>query len=493
MASLAGMDPGQQSAEARGMDLEAWLRPGWRRRLALALAVLLAALLTTLQFREFGFRRQDTGFPYERLFVDRLIGFTLWVAIAGPAFQVARWLHRLARPVWISPLLQLTLGLCVSYGMVLVDNEVWQRVMEPALDWRGPGRGFGGERGSAGPGREEPRDATVSAQGPVGELAGEAPTAGAGLPLGGDRQTRPAGPGPAPDAARPPIERLPGDSEGRERSGERRGPWERRGTAYWAMRLPREFTVYAALLGLAAASAAFLERRVAERRSAELALSSARLEGELLRARLESVGQRLQPHFLFNALHAVGGLVRAERQEAALGALSDLASLLRLSLEHGARPAIPLGLELDLIERYLAFEGRRFGERLEVEVDVPADCLVAQVPSLALLPIVENAIKHGVAQRSSGGRIVISAARQGGRLRLVVLETPRASAPSGEPTEAAAGAGPSLKLGLDLVRERLALLYGQRGQLSVEQPSEGGSRVTLEFDFESPEESDGRS
>jgi hypothetical protein len=466
------MDPGQQSADARGMDLEAWLRPGWRRRLALALAVLLAALLTTLQFREFGFRRQEMGFPYERLFVDRLIGFTLWVAIAGPAFQVARWLHRLARPVWISPLLQLSLGLFVSYGMVLVDNEVWQRVMEPALDWRFPGRGFSGERGFPASGPEQPR----------------------GTPLPGEvaEESRAQGPGQAPDTARVPFERRPADPEGRERTGERRGPWERRGPAYWAMRLPREFAVYAALLGLAAASAAFLERRVAERRSAELALASARLEGELLRARLESVGQRLQPHFLFNALHAVGGLVRAERQDAALGALSDLASLLRLSLEHGARPAIPLGLELDLIERYLAFEGRRFGERLEVEVDVPADCLVAQVPSLALLPIAENAIKHGVARRSSGGRIAISATRQGGRLRLVVQEAPRAPVAHSEPSEAAVGAGPSLKLGLDLVRERLALLYGQRGQLSVEQSAEGGSRVTLEFDFESAEENDGR-
>jgi Histidine kinase len=490
------MTPGQPNLESRGMDLEAWLRPGWRRRLAIAVAVLMAALLTTLQFREFGFRRQETGFPYERLFLDRLIGFSLWAAIAGPAFSTARWLHRLARPVWISPLLQLALGLLVSYGMVLVDNEVWQRVVEPAWEGRGPGRGFSGERSPFGPERFGASEQAASTDFDASNLPAR------DLALGGASQ--PAQPGgteqlktdsQAPTSASQ-TQRLAGDQgseneSARSRGGARRGPWERSGSAFLAMRLPREFTAYVAFLGLVAASAAFLERRTAERRSADLALASARLEGELLRARLESVGQRLQPHFLFNALHAVGGLVRAERQEAALGALSDLADLLRLSLEHGAQPAIPLGLELDLIERYLSFEGRRFGERLQVEVDVPAECLSARVPSLVLLPIVENAIKHGVARRPAGGRIVLSAERHGDRLRLLVEESPRAAEAAPQPLDVAAGSSPSLKLGLDLVRERLALLYGKRGHLDVEQPVEGGSRVTLEFDFALAEESDG--
>jgi hypothetical protein len=473
---------------SRGLDLEAWLGPGPRRLLAALLAVLLSAGLTTLLFREFGWRRQESEFPYELLFAEQALGFGVWALIAGPLFKLARWIHGRARPALFGLLLQLALALGASYGMAVLGGELQSRLVWPALEsrWARPAAS------NAAPAVREPQRAGaegLEATSPEA-TSPEATNSGANS----SEETSSEGQGfegqSSESAARPAGQRRG------ERGWDRRGA-DRRGQAFLWMRLPREVAIYVALLGLAAASTSFLERRRAERQSADLALASARLEGELLRARLESLGQRLQPHFLFNALHAVGGLVRAQRSEAALGALSDLAELLRLSLEHGSKAVVPLGLELDLIERYLAFEGRRFGARLEVEVDVPGECLSARVPSLVLLPLVENAVKHGVSPRPDGGRVQVAAERRGARLRLTIEDGPR----RGAPPDAAAGAagaepgaaapGPSLGLGQGLVRERLALLYGQRASFVVEARAAGGSAAVLELDFEAGEASDG--
>lgn len=443
-ATLDEMSPTTARPD-RGLYLEAWLRPGPRRLLAIASAVLLSAGLTTLLFRELGWRRQETSFPYGLLFAEQALGFGVWALIAGPLFRLARWIHGRTRPALLGLVLQLALALGSSYGMAVLGGELQGLLVWPALEarWARP------------------------APTPESDQARETHVGEDGARAGGERRG--------------------------ERGWERRPGSERRGQAFLWMRLPRELAIYVALLGLAAASTSFLQRRRAERESADLALASARLEGELLRARLESLGQRLQPHFLFNALHAVGGLVRAQRSEAALGALSDLAELLRLSLEHGAQSVVPLGLELDLVERYLAFEGRRFGARLEVEVDVPGECLSARVPSLVLLPLVENAVKHGVSPRPDGGRVVVAAERRGARLRLTIEDGPRRAAAeaSAGAGPVAAQAGPSLGLGQGLVRERLALLYGTRASFSVETRPSGGSVAVLELDFVAGEAADG--
>lgn len=427
----------------KGLDLEAWLRPGPRRLLAIAVAVLLSAGLTTLLFREFGWRRQETSFPYGLLFAEQALGFGVWALIAGPLFRLARWIQAWARPAVFGLLLQLPLALGSSYGMAVLGGELQRLLIWPELEARWARPSPPPEEGEVRPGAE------------------------------------------AEGAERPSAERRG------ERNWERRSGGDRRGQAFLWMRLPRELAIYVALLGLAAATNSFLGRRRAERQSADLALASARLEGELLRARLEALGQRLQPHFLFNALHAVGGLVRAQRSDAALGALSDLAELLRLSLEHGSKPSVPLGVELDLIERYLAFEGRRFGPRLEVEVDVPGECLSARVPSLVLLPLVENAVKHGVSPRPEGGRVVVAALRQGSRLRVSVEDGPRRDAAQAAGSGQPAAAGPSLGLGQGLVRERLALLHGARASFEVETRPSGGSMAVLELDFDVGEAADG--
>jgi hypothetical protein len=461
---------------SRGLDLEAWLGPGPRRLFAALVAVLLSAGLTTLLFREFGWRRQESEFPYELLFAEQALGFGVWALIAGPLFKLARWIHGRARPALFGLLLQLALALGASYGMAVLGGELQSRLVWPALEsrWARPAVPSGA------PSAREPQIPEATSTEATGSEATstEATSTGAASPAaqGSEGAARPAG-----------------ERRG-ERGWDRRPGSDRRGQAFLWMRLPREVAIYVALLGLAAASTSFLERRRAERQSADLALASARLEGELLRARLESLGQRLQPHFLFNALHAVGGLVRAQRSEAALGALSDLAELLRLSLEHGSKAVVPLGLELDLIERYLAFEGRRFGARLEVEVDVPGECLSARVPSLVLLPLVENAVKHGISPRPDGGRVLVAAERRGARLCLTVEDGPRRGAapdPAAGAEPGAAAPGPSLGLGQGLVRERLALLYGARASFVVETRAAGGSAAVLELDFEAGEASDG--
>jgi two-component system, LytTR family, sensor kinase len=197
----------------------------------------------------------------------------------------------------------------------------------------------------------------------------------------------------------------------------------------------------------------------------------ARLEARLVEARLDALQRQLHPHFVFNTLHAIAGVLHRD-PDAAESMLVRLGDLLRAVFRSHAQQEVPLGREIALTEQYLDIQRMRFGAGLRVEVDVPAHLRDTPVPVLVLQPLVENAIKHGFAGRTDGGTIRISARQQGDRLELTVGDTER-GVPAGELPRVKEG------VGLSNTRARLEHLYPGRHGLTVASPASGGFAVTL--------------
>lgn len=205
------------------------------------------------------------------------------------------------------------------------------------------------------------------------------------------------------------------------------------------------------------------------------ALREEQLRTQLAQAELAALKQQVQPHFLFNSLNAISSLMREGATAKAIEAIALLSGLLRQLMANGGRQEIELRRELDYLQCYLAVEKLRFEERLLVEFDVGEDCLDASVPTLILQPLVENAIKHGIAQRRSAGRLRLSARRLGtDRLQLAVFNDP---AEGGRRSDAHDNHG----IGLQATRARLERTYPDRHRLDCQLGGETGSTVTLEL------------
>src|SRR5215469_351930 len=147
---------------------------------------------------------------------------------------------------------------------------------------------------------------------------------------------------------------------------------------------------------------------------------AARLNEQLSKAQLNALRRQIEPHFLFNTLNAIAGLVREERNDDAVSMIAGLSDFLRRVVADSDRQQVPLAEELEFTQKYLDIQKARFAERLQFSVDVPFDRLSAQVPSLILHPMVENAVKHGIAKRVQGGAIRIAASRSNRTLTLCV-------------------------------------------------------------------------
>jgi two-component system, LytTR family, sensor kinase len=198
---------------------------------------------------------------------------------------------------------------------------------------------------------------------------------------------------------------------------------------------------------------------------------AARLSEQLAKAQLGALRQQIEPHFLFNALNTIAGLVREGRNDNAVDMIAGLSELLRHSLRTTNQQQVALGEELEIVEKYLEIEKARFAERLKVDVDVPEELRRARVPSLILQPIVENAVKHGIAQRVQGGAIGITATRVNGTLSVSVRND--------GPRFPADWESSHRGIGLENVRERLTSLYGAAGELRVDTGVEAGARVVI--------------
>jgi hypothetical protein len=200
-----------------------------------------------------------------------------------------------------------------------------------------------------------------------------------------------------------------------------------------------------------------------------------RAEARAHQARLAALRLQLQPHFLFNALNAVSTLVADDRPAEANRMLARLADFLRATLDRKDAVEVPLGDEIEFTRRYLDIEEVRFGGRLRIHVDLDPDARAALVPPMILQPLVENAVRHAILPRASGGAIGIVAAREDGCLRLGVHD----DGPGPEPGDEAARPG----LGLANTRQRLEELYGERAELTLGRSARGGLAVSLRLPY----------
>jgi two-component system, LytTR family, sensor kinase len=148
-----------------------------------------------------------------------------------------------------------------------------------------------------------------------------------------------------------------------------------------------------------------------------------RFEMSLVEAKLHALDLQLRPHFLFNTLNSISALVRVARQSEATQMIAGLSELLRYSLEHSGEQQVSLASELAITERYLEIERLRFPDRMAFAIEADADTRSARVPTLLLQPLVENAIRHGIAPVAAPGRISIRAFRDDTRLRIEIFNT----------------------------------------------------------------------
>lgn len=212
-------------------------------------------------------------------------------------------------------------------------------------------------------------------------------------------------------------------------------------------------------------------RELEERR-----LQASELERQFTNAQLQALKMQLHPHFLFNALHTISGLVHQDPHTAER-MIARLSDFLRLSLEDSAVQKVPLDEELRFLDLYLDIERVRFEDRLTVRFAIDAGAREAMVPNLLLQPLVENSIRHGIAHRLADGLIVIGVRHLGETLRISVLDN---------------GPGPDLSstlplsegVGLSNTRARLERLYGDRQQLTLRSPAGGGLEVEIVIPFE---------
>ena len=198
-----------------------------------------------------------------------------------------------------------------------------------------------------------------------------------------------------------------------------------------------------------------------QQRLQERDVQAARLEAQLSDARLHALRHQLNPHFLFNTLNTIAMHVRTGDAGTSVQLIARLSELLRHMLDEGRAPEVPLRTEMEYIERYLEIEGARFSDRLRTVVDVPESLRDALVPHLLLQPLVENAIRHGIARRADAGRLELRGTRVNDRLRLEVLNEGDAL-PTGFEVATANG------IGLSNTVSRLRHLYGEAASLHLE-------------------------
>ncbi len=208
------------------------------------------------------------------------------------------------------------------------------------------------------------------------------------------------------------------------------------------------------------------------RKYRERELRASQLETRLAEAQLQVLKMQLHPHFLFNTLHAISTLMHRD-VEAAERMLTRLSDLLRHSFESVGVQEVSLKQELEFLDRYVEIEKVRFGDRLAVEISVDPELLDARVPNLILQPLVENAIRHGIAPRAAGGRIEIEVRRDNGMLDLEIRDNGPGLPAGDDGIEGIGG------IGLANTRARLEQLYGDRHRFELSDAAGGGLAVNL--------------
>lgn len=230
-----------------------------------------------------------------------------------------------------------------------------------------------------------------------------------------------------------------------------------------------DLLIYGATLGVSYAVSYYFRYREREFRASQL-------ETQLAQAQLQTLKMQLQPHFLFNTLNGIAGLVRDSKNKAAVDMLAGLSDLLRYTLESAGKQEVPLKEELEFLELYLDIQQMRFSDRLKVEMHVEPEVLDALVPNLILQPLVENSIRHGISRRAAAGVVGVSAQRDNGSLRIRIYD-------DGPGLKREDGAGTVEGVGLSNTRARLAQLYGDRQSFTLKEREGGGVEAVLVIPF----------
>jgi two-component system, LytTR family, sensor kinase len=235
-------------------------------------------------------------------------------------------------------------------------------------------------------------------------------------------------------------------------------PFATRAQRIYLTNLDWALMTYSAIVGLSYAFAYYRESRAR-------AVRAAHLEARLAEARLKTLEAELHPHFLFNTLHAISTLVHTQ-PESADRMISRLSDLLRITFDRSGAACVPLQEELEFLQKYLEIEQTRFEDRLTVDYEIDPDTLDAEVPRLILQPLVENAIKHGVAPRTGPGTVSIASRHDGSQLCLMVRDN-GVGLSGGDRAKLHHG------VGLANTRDRLECLYGAAHALDFIEAGEG--------------------
>jgi two-component system, LytTR family, sensor kinase len=239
---------------------------------------------------------------------------------------------------------------------------------------------------------------------------------------------------------------------------------------------------YWAVIGLQALFRSNREARRRECEALELKVHSAQLAEQLTSSQLNALKMQMQPHFLFNTLSAIMVLVRQHKGHAAETMLSRLSDLLRHTLDDVDAQEVPLWRELDFLRLYLSIEQVRFEDRLRVRIDAGPEVSDALVPHMALQPIMENAVRHGLGQSEEPVLIHVSVSRANGHLALTVSDDG-----PGCPTPVFEAKG----IGLANTRNRLKRLYGADATFSAENRVPRGVQVTMTLPYRTSPRKDG--
>jgi two-component system LytT family sensor kinase len=236
----------------------------------------------------------------------------------------------------------------------------------------------------------------------------------------------------------------------------------------------KELLVYGVIAGGVLALDYYGRYRERARAAAALEIERAQLRASLSEAKLQALQMQLQPHFLFNALHAVSTLILRGDSRAANRMLSRLSEFLRLTLDGSSAPVVPLATELEFLDAYLRIQEARFGDRLRVVTEIEPGALAAGVPQLILQPLVENAVRHGIGADPGAGTIRVRATVRDRVLRLEV-EDDGAGLPEGGPAREG--------LGIANIRARLAQLYPEAHSFTLGPCAPRGARAEITLPF----------
>lgn len=241
----------------------------------------------------------------------------------------------------------------------------------------------------------------------------------------------------------------------------------------WSTNLLYQVLLLLIAYALIVAVTYMVEARV---RYARQLIEAAQRNEELSRAQLAALRNQIEPHFMYNTLNAIAGLVRDRRNDAAVSMIVGLSEFLRRATEDSHRAQVSLAEEVEYLQRYLDIQKIRFGERLQVRLDIPAELMGATVPNLLLQPLVENAIKHGIAKRVAGGTVRVTGMRHARDLHLRVHNDGPCAQEDFDATRSGVGIGN--------LRTRLRILHGAQSDLTLRRGDIDGVEVVVTLPFE---------